>query len=202
MRYKIKNINLENKRSRSFKKNVFVEGRRLKLGEAIIVDERTLVPLSGIVAFPGDKWTGQHQLYAEPLDDIREAAKEPAKPKIDPVVEPKIAAESDPISETVTIIDEIDPVVEPEPEPTKTEVKVEEQPGCVDGDEISEEEAEALPLDEENDPVQVPKSKYSREELEEKVVRELNDLIEIEELVLPKNANKQHKIDALMTILA
>lgn len=74
MRYKVKNINLENKKSRYFKRPVFIGGKRLRLGETAIVDEAAITGAMRYVVFEGEAWGREHQLLAIPIIDMKATA--------------------------------------------------------------------------------------------------------------------------------
>lgn len=161
MRYKIRNINLENKRSRFFKRSVFVNGRRLRVGDTTIVEQDALDQLGKYVAYPGQKWERTHQIYAEPIDVPKapavvaapavETATGPNPPKAKgkkpapPVVEHELEPAPEEPNVTLAEIDAITDAVEAEPEsvdPAAEQIDYEET--IVD---LTDDELEAFPYE-------------------------------------------------------
>ena len=177
MRYKIKNINLENKRSRYFKRSVFVGGRRLRLGEVAIVDENALFGMERSIAYPGQKWDRFHQIYAEPITETGThpaekkpvaAAKSPKTDKVDVKVNTtKPKPEVKPESVETAKAQEHKPVGTSHPQKPEQEIpwrdeEVEEVPKEEDAVEVPQEEDVDMTEDElgvfneESDPADIP----------------------------------------------
>lgn len=144
MRYKIRNINMENKRSRFFKRNILVGGRRVRPGQTVTVDEEALDAVNPqYVAYPGEPWGRMHQLYAVPIDAIgaiETVAEEPPAPP-EPVAPKKrgpkfkIANEEEapepiktlaPLEEEIVIEPPATPEVAMEPEEYPADMTIEE----------------------------------------------------------------------------
>lgn len=185
MRYRIKNINLENRKSRYWKRPILVAGQRLRMGGYLIVNEEDLRPIMKHVAFEGDAWGPNHQIYAVAL-----------KPKVEraPVEAPTQEASQE--TDIKARIESINVDTDyPAEEPYETEITEVEETApeytevIVEDAEIEDMEAIAEPLTEVEDAPPIEEAEETVEEIvveepapmEEKAVEEPEIEEEIEE---------------------